>query len=80
MTVMIYVYQAVSGAAVWGMPGDIRDAKDRVRNLRSKYPEAEIERIAYVGFNGRRYWRWRSKKWTTEFWTDPSPADLTRWN
>ena len=77
---MKYQYQAVTGAGVWGNPGTLADAKSRVKALRSKWPSAEVERIAIAGAIGRRYWRFRSGKWSLDFWTDPSPADLEKWN
>lgn len=75
-----FQYQAVTGAAMWGNPGSLADARKRVMALQAEWPSVEIERIAFVGLsNGRRYWRFRSGKWSTDFTSDPSPADLARW-
>lgn len=74
-----YKYRAVSGVAVWGEPTGLSQTMHHVDALRPVWPHAEIERVMSVADNGHRYWRWRSGKWSTDFWTDPSPADLARW-
>ncbi|GAC1508472.1 MAG: hypothetical protein NVS1B6_15880 [Steroidobacteraceae bacterium] len=74
-----YTYQPVAGALVWNEAKSMQAAVALVRRFRKEWPEAEIERVAHVGFNGKRYWRWRDDKWTTEFWRDPAPSDLARW-
>lgn len=73
-----YQYRAVAGAGAWGEPGALRGARQLVRSLRIRYPDAEVERSLAVGC-GRRYWRWRNRRWSLQWHTDPTPADLARW-
>ena len=74
-----YEYQAVSGCAIFGNPGPISKARSIVDALRPRYPDIEVERIALVGHNARRYWRWRNNRWSLDLTSDPAEADLARW-
>lgn len=78
---MTYLYWPVSGSAVfWNEPYSAREAKAAARELRERgWPSAEIERVLLLNNNARRYWRWRGGRWSTKFWTDPTPKDLARW-
>ena len=75
-----YLYQAVHGAAVYGNPTSMYIARGRVDFIRPQHPDAEVERVEELPGNARRYWRWRSGKWSHATWSDPSTADLARWD
>lgn len=75
-----YRYQVVAGASVWGGLSPIREARQRACSLRAAYPQAEVERVLELPMNARRYWRWRSGRWSLRDHYDPAPGDLERWS
>jgi hypothetical protein len=80
-----YRYQCVSGVSVWQRePGSLRQARRTLAEVRRQQSDAEIERVCELhtaeGFGGgRRYWRWRGRRWSTAFWTTPTSMDLAKW-
>jgi hypothetical protein len=75
-----YLYQAVSGASVWGTLVSLRSARQAVCALRTRYPEAEVERVFIHPNKARTYWRWRNGRWSLKHHFDPAPADLMKWD
>ena len=72
-----YLYWPVSGAGYfWKEPRSLKEAKAALPKLREKWLKVEIERVLLLNNNARRYWRWRSGKWSTEKHYDPTAADL----
>lgn len=75
-----YLYRPVSGAIVfWHEAYSLLKAKAALPKIREKWPEVEIERVLLLNTNARRYWRWRSGKWSTRFYDDATPQDLAKW-
>jgi hypothetical protein len=82
-----YLYQAVSGAGVFGEPHlTLAGAKAQVLGLRSGgdrrygcWTDAEVERLLVLNNNARRYWRWRGGRWSFDRHFDPTAADLAKW-
>jgi hypothetical protein len=75
-----YLYQAVSGASVWGQLTTLRTARVLVCGLRLNRRDAEVERVECLPDGGRRYWRWRGVRWSHKKHYDPTTADLAKWD
>lgn len=76
----IYFYWPVAGAAqFWKEPRTLPQAKAALPALREKWPAIEVERVLVFNGNSRRYYRWRSGRWSTDDPYDPTPEDLGRW-
>lgn len=77
-----YVYQLVSGGAVYTVPDMLCHTLRNLQRVQTAWPtmRVEVERILRVG-SGRRYWLRRAGKW--QLWStvvgDPSDDDLSYW-
>ena len=79
MTRGYFQYQLTRGAGIYGRPyKSLQQARVALDNLGIR--GAEIERIKLLPNNARRYYRWRSGRWSTDFTSIPTESDLNHWN
>jgi hypothetical protein len=79
-----YLYQVVSGAALFGKVSKaLWAARGKAELLAASAAGAhgpfEIERILELPGGGRRYWRLRGKRWTTD-WHAPIEERKPAWS
>jgi hypothetical protein len=74
----VFRYRPVSGASTFGEPTTLAKAAKALLTLRPQFPQIEIERVQVLPI-GRRYWRWRNRRWSIDNHYEPTERDLARW-